>query len=83
MHPTFGATDCSSCKASDYKVRRHPDFATLTMQDRVSRQRDKHIGDTAQPFNPDGTPNELFVKSNSREDVEQYFSKEELAANGF
>jgi hypothetical protein len=83
MHVRFGVTDGEKCKAKDKQIREHPEFATLSMQDRITKQRDKHIGDIAQPFNEDGTPNETFVKANSKEDVEQYFSPEELAQNGY
>lgn len=83
MHPSFGVTDCAACKAKDHTIREHPEFGTITMQDRITKQRDKALGDIAQPFNEDGSPNETFVKANSREDVEQFFTKEELAANGY
>lgn len=76
-------TDCEECKSKDHKIREHPEFGTLTMQDRITKQRDRHLGSIAQPFNPDGTPNEIFVKANPREEVELYFTKEELAANGY
>jgi hypothetical protein len=83
IHPSFGVTDGKNCKANDIKIREHPEFATITQQDRITSQRDKALGDIAQPWNPDGTPNETFVKANSKEDVEQYFSPDELAANNF
>lgn len=82
VHPTFGVTDGKKCKAKDHSIREHPEFATLSMQDRITRDRDRHLGDIAQPFNPDGSPNETFVKANSKEDVEIYFSPEELDEAG-
>lgn len=83
IHASFGVTDCKKCTVKDHQIREHPEFATLSQQDRITKQRDKALGDIAQPFNEDGSPNEIFVKANSREDVEQFFTKEELAENGF
>lgn len=83
IHASFGVTHGAKCKAKDYQIREHPEFGTLSMQDRITKQRDKDLGGIAQPFNEDGSPNETFVKANSREDVEQFFTKEELAANGY
>jgi hypothetical protein len=78
MHPSFGVTDGKKCKANDKKIKEHPEFATLSMQDRITGQRDNHLGDIAQPWTEDGKPNPVFIAANSKEDVEQQFTPEEL-----
>ena len=78
IDPTFGVTHCLQCRKGDVKIKEAPAFATPTMADRIQSQRDHNLGDIAQPWNTDGSPNETFIKANSKEDVEQYFPKEEL-----
>lgn len=78
LHPVFGVTDGKKCKEKDKKISEHPEFYTLSMQDRITGQRDRHLGDIAQPWLENGKPNPVFIAANSKEDVEQQFSPEEL-----
>lgn len=77
IHPTFGVTHCKKCKEKDVKIKEHPEFATLSMQDRITGQRDRHLGDIAQPWDENGKPNPVFVKANP-DAVNDYFTEEEL-----
>lgn len=83
IHPRFGVTDGEKCKAKDRAIREHTEFATISQHTRITDQRDHALGDIAQPWNEDGSINEVFVKANTREDLEDYFTKEQLDEGGF
>jgi hypothetical protein len=67
-----------ACRKKDVKIKEAPFFSTPTMAARIQEQRSRHEADIQQPWTPDGKPNESFIRANNKEDVEQYFSKEEL-----
>lgn len=77
MHPTFGVIHCTKCRAKDEPVREAPRFATLTMQDRITSQQDKHLGALAQPWDERGKPNKTFIQANP-DAVKDYFTPDQL-----
>lgn len=81
-HPRYGVVNCTPCRQTDTKIKEAPRFATISEQDRITSQQDHHLGDLAQPWTEDGKPNPTFVKANSREDVLEYFSPEQLNEAG-
>lgn len=82
IHSTYGVLPCKYHQKKDaekaIKMRNHPFFLHPAQAARIQEQRDKHEGDIAQPWLPNGNVNEAFVKTNARDVVENYISKTEL-----
>lgn len=76
-HPVYGIIPCKSCRRKDAAIREAPEFATITMADRVQSQRDHHLGDIAQPWDKDGKPNKTFIQANP-DAIDDYFTPEDL-----
>lgn len=77
QHPVYGVIHCKNCRAKDAKIKEHPEFYTMSMQDRIQGQRDRHLKDIMQPWDEKGSANPDFAKAYGKE-AEDYLDKEEL-----
>ena len=78
---TYGVLPCKKCQEEDAKVELPdaPEFYNISKQHRIQEQRDKHDGDTIQPWK-EGTkrdPNPDFVRAYP-DKARDFFSNEEL-----
>jgi len=77
----YGVLPCKNHQKKDTekvaKIRRSPEFYTLSQQDRFQHQRDRYAKDILQPFEGAGDPNLEFVKAYP-DKVKDYFTPEQL-----
>lgn len=82
--PAYGVLPCKFHMQKDAElaksIRRHPFFDNPAQAIRIQESRDKHGADIEQPWQPNGKPNEGFIKANPKDVAETYFSNEELEA---
>jgi len=76
-HPSFGVIPCKNCRQKDVKIKEHPEFSTLSMQERITKQREKHEKDLLQPWGENQKINPDYAKAYP-EESEETFSKDEL-----
>jgi len=65
-HTLYGILPCQQCIDNDHierKITQAPEFATVTQQTRIQRQRDDHEKDIIPPFTHDGKPSEQFARA--------------------
>lgn len=76
----LGVLPCDDCQKKDAATvnANLPEFVTLTKQERIVNQRDKHGKEILQPWTgKDWKPNRDFVKAYPKY-AKQYFTKEQL-----
>lgn len=81
VHAMYGALPGKKCRDKDRKkvaqLTPPPQFATLTMRDRVTGQQDRFGKDIIQPYIDGANPNPDFVKAYP-DMATEYFSQEQL-----